>query len=237
MGSATPNIRARIRRALRLSDGFTLMEVMMAMALTVVIMASAGSLLYTGQKSATADAENATAQAEAQGQLDRMVRDLRQATDVTTLNAGQITVTLLDGTQLSYKCDAPDQGADASTYNACYRLTAAAAPAALPSPSASNRVIPRLIKQSSSSYSSPSTPIFSYTPTVIDDSNDSGDETADTVAGPPSPAYVSVHVELPASGELASVNNGSAGRNRSIVLDTGFEMRNVRYGLSGGAGS
>ena len=63
--------------------------------------------------------------------------------------------------------------------------------------------------------------------------NDSGDEAADTPAGPPSPAYVSVHVELPASGELVA----TAGRNRNIILDTGFEMRNIRYGLTGGAGS
>ena len=67
MGPATPNIRARIRIALRSSDGFSLMEVMIAMALTVVVMAAAGSLLYSGQKTSNADTEDATAQSEAQG--------------------------------------------------------------------------------------------------------------------------------------------------------------------------
>jgi prepilin-type N-terminal cleavage/methylation domain-containing protein len=226
MGSACLDTLARIGRLrLRSSDGFSLMEVMMAMALTAVIMGASGTLLYSGQKTSNADSEDATAQSEAQGQLDRMVRDLSQATDVTTQNAGQITVTLLDGSQLSYKCDTADVGN--STYNACYRLTAAAG-ASLPAASAANEVMPRLFTSNPSS-----TPVFTYTLPTVDDSNDSDDEASDSgnTPDPPSPNYVAIHVELPAKGEA------TGGRARRIVLDSGVVLRNVRYAQTGGAGS
>jgi prepilin-type N-terminal cleavage/methylation domain-containing protein len=224
-----PQIPARRSRiALRASDGFTLMEVLVAMALTVVVMASAGQLLYAGQKVSSADTENATAQSELQGQLDRMIRDLRQATDVTQQTTGQITVILLDGTQLSYKCDAPDQGANAATYNACYRLTAAAPPATLPAPGAANLVIPRLYRTNSAgnSYS-----VFGYTLSSVDDTLDPDDEAPDAnnTPDPAAPVYFSIHVELPSAGELTA----GAGRSRRIILDGGSELRNIRYTQTG----
>lgn len=200
------------------------------MGLTAIIMGASGTILYSAQKTSNGDAEDATAQSEAQGQLDRMVRDLRQGTDVTLQNAGQITVTQLDGTQLSYKCDSPDLGPAGSNYYACYKLTAAAG-AALPSPSTANEVIPRLNKTTSTgaSYS-----VFTYTLPTIDDSNDSDDEASDTgnTPDPPSPNYVAVHIELPSNGELVA----NAGRKRTIVLDSGFVLRNVRYAQTGGTG-
>ena len=232
----TPSeIRARPRRlAVRASGGFTLIEVMMAMALTVVIMASAGALLYAGQKVSTGDTEDATAQSEAQGQLDRMIRDLRGATDVKLQNPGQVTITQLDGTALSYKCDSPDLTPGNSSYNACYRLTGAT-DTSLSAPSLSNLVIPRLNK-------TPAT-VFGYTLTTIDDSLDSTDEAGDAGNDPGSlaPVYITVHIELPANGELKTTTvsgvTSNAGRSRTIVLDSGTEMRNIRYAQSGGAGS
>jgi len=117
--------RRETRSLLRESAGFTLVELLVAMSLFVGVMAAAGALLFTMQKSSYSDTEDANAQVETQTGLDRMVRELRQATAVTLQGDNQITVTLLDGSQLSYKCDTAGPSPYAS-YNACYRLTAAA---------------------------------------------------------------------------------------------------------------
>ena len=231
MNSRQNGTRSRLLARFRGSDGFTLMEVMVAMLLTVVVMTAAGKLLYAGQKVSNADTEDATVQADTQSALDRMVRELRQATDVTLQSTGQITVTALDGSQLSYKCDAADQGANAGTYNACYRLTAAAG-ASLPAPSAGNLVIPRLYRTNTAGnpYS-----VFGYTLSSVDDTPDPDDEASDAgnTPDPPAPVYVTVHLELPSSGELAV----GAGRSRRVMFDAGTELRNIRYNQTGGSQS
>ena len=144
MSWSRPKHSSRVSRlaALRASDGFSLMELLMAMALTVVVMAASGTVLGKFQSSTNSDAENAQSQTEAQASLDRMVRELRQGVDVLTQTANQMTVQLLDGTQLSYKCDEADP--NNPLLKACVRLTAAAPPAALPSPTAAMAQVYRI---------------------------------------------------------------------------------------------
>lgn len=216
MVARTPRISPRS------SDGFSLVELLVAMALFIVVLGAAANVLYTGQKSASTDTENSTSQAEAQAQLDRMIRDLRQGTEVVTQNANQMTV-LVNGSQVSYKCDTADP--TWTSYRACYKLTAASG-ATLPSPSASNVVVRRLTNGTTAA------PVFTYTLPTVDDANDSDDEASDTNNTPDalSPTYVAVQVKFPAKGENAT------GRSRTIQLDSGFALRNIRYAVTGGQG-
>ena len=223
MSWSRPKHSSRVSRlaALRASDGFSLIELLTAMALTVVVMAASGTVLGKFQASSNSDAENSQAQAEATASVDRMVRELRQGVDVLTQTGSQMTVQLLDGTQLSYKCDTADP--NNSALKACYRLTAAAG-ATLPTPTAAMAKVYRIANPVAK-------PVFTYTLPVIDDANDADDEASDAgnTPDPPSPVYVALHFEFPSKGELAV-----GGRTRTIILDSGFEMRNVRYAQSGG---
>jgi type II secretory pathway pseudopilin PulG len=227
MGTARHDNPARTRRiSLKASDGWTMIELLAAMALFMVVLTAAAMVLAPAQRSATDDTEAATAQVEIQSSLQRMVRDLRQGESIVSSSTGpnQMTV-LINGTQISYKCDAPDQ-APWTTFRACYRLTAAEN-AALPAPTAAMRVVGHL------SNGTVADPVFNYTGTFIDDSPDltDGEEATEDPAGAPPPAFVSVTVKTPGQGELAK-----GGRNRTIAFNSGFALRNVRYSLTNGVG-
>lgn len=211
------------RLSLRASDGFSLFELLVAMTLFIVVLGAAAGVLAPSQKSANDDIANSTSQAEAQAQLDRMVRDLRQGTDVITANPNQMTV-LVNGSQVSYKCDSGDL--KWTSYQACYKLTAAAG-ATLPAASAANVVISRL------SNGTTTDPVFTYTLPTVDETAETDDEASDAGNTPDalSPTYVAVKVKLPANGEQTV-----GGRTRTIQFDSGFALRNVRYAVTGGVG-
>jgi len=215
-----------LRARLRASDGFSLFELLFAMTLFLFVLGAAGSLLYSAQKSAGDDVENSTSQSEAQAQLDRMVRDLRQGTDVITANPYQMTV-LVNGSQVSYKCDSNDL--KWTNYKACYRLTAAAG-ATLPTPTAADVVISRVINGTTAD---PSTAVFTYTLPNVDETAETDDEASDTGNTPDalSPTYVAINIKTPAKGERTV-----GGRTRTIAFDSGFALRNVRYAVTGGVG-
>jgi type II secretory pathway pseudopilin PulG len=217
MGPRTPRI------SLRSTDGWTLFELLFAMTMFIGVLAAAGAILAPAQKSANDDIENSTSQTEAQASLDRMVRDLRQGTDVVTANPNQMTV-LVNGSQISYKCDSADL--KWTTFQACYKLTAAAG-AALPSPSLANVAFSRLINGTVAD------PVFTYTLPTVDDSAESDDEASDAGNTPDalSPTYVTVTVKTPAKGEKTV-----GGRTRTIAFNSGFALRNVRYAVTNGIG-
>ena len=224
MGTARHDNPARIRRvSLKASEGFSLMELLMAMTLFLVVLGAAGAVLGPAQRSANDDIENSTSQAEAQASLDRMVRDLRQGTDVITANPNQMTV-LVNGSQISYKCDSQDL--KWTTFQACYKLTAAAG-ATLPAPTAANVVFSRLLNGTVAD------PVFAYTLPTVDDSAETGDEASDANNTPDalSPTYVTVSVKTPAKGEKTV-----GGRTRTITFNSGFALRNIRYAVTGGIG-
>ena len=220
MGPRTPRV------SLRSSDGWTLFELLFAMAMFIGVLTAAGAILAPAQRSATDDTEVATAQSETQAGLDRMVRELRQGVQVQTSDPNQMTVIVSDGTQVSYKCDQADQ-APWTTFRACYRLTAAAPPAALPSPT------PAMLAVRHLSNGTVADPVFNYTGTFIDDSPDltDGEEATEDPAGAPPPAFVGVTVKTPGQGELTK-----GGRNRTITFNSGFALRNVRYSITNGVG-
>jgi type II secretory pathway pseudopilin PulG len=214
----------RTRRvSLRSSDGWTLFELLFAMSMFIVVLTAAGAVLGPSQRDANSDIENSTSQAESQAQLDRMVRELRQGTDIVTASPNQMTV-LINGNQVSYRCDYQDLRFG-STYNACYRLTAGAPPAALPSPTVATEVVPRL--------SNGTLPVFDYTVPTVDESAETDDEASDAnnTPDPLSPTYVKISLRLPAKGELSA-----GGRSRTVALDTGFALRNIRYHITNGIG-
>src|SRR3954469_123151 len=224
MGTARHDNPARIRRvSLKASEGFSLMELLMAMTLFLVVLGAAGAVLGPAQRSANDDIENSTSQAEAQASLDRMVRDLRQGTDVITANPNQMTV-LVNGSQISYKCDSQDL--KWTTFQACYKLTAAAG-ATLPAPTAANVVFSRLLNGTTAD------PVFAYTLPTVDDSAETGDEASDANNTPDalSPTYVTVSVKTPAKGEKTV-----GGRTRTITFNSGFALRNIRYAVTNGIG-
>jgi type II secretory pathway pseudopilin PulG len=221
--------RSRTRRiSLKACDGFSLPELLVAMTLFIVVVAAAGSVLAPAQRSANDDIENSTSQAEAQAQLDRMVRDLRQGTKIITANDNQMTVLVNDGSQVSYKCDTADT--KWTSYNACYRLTAANEAATLSAPGAGNVVVSRVLNGTTAD---PTDPVFTYTLPTVDETAETDDEASDSGNTPDalSPAYVAVSLKLPAKGEKTT-----GGRTRTIAFNSGFALRNIRYAVTNGVG-
>src|SRR3989304_9709026 len=89
----TPKIKNR---------GFTLMEMVIVIIVTLILVPIAATILaqefkifYVGQNLANADWQGRVA-------LDRMTRDIRAATSITTAGANSIVFTNIDGVAVSY---------------------------------------------------------------------------------------------------------------------------------------
>ena len=89
----TPKIKNR---------GFTLMEMAIVIIVTLILVPIAATILaqefqvfYVGQNLANADWQGRVA-------LDRMTRDIRAATSITTAGANNIVFTNIDGVAVSY---------------------------------------------------------------------------------------------------------------------------------------
>jgi prepilin-type N-terminal cleavage/methylation domain-containing protein len=87
----TLTMRAIIKN-LRRDDGFTLVELLVAMAAMLIVAGGAMTVLISLQRNAAADVERAHAIREAEQGLLRMTKDLREANAVSTRGANEITV-------------------------------------------------------------------------------------------------------------------------------------------------
>jgi prepilin-type N-terminal cleavage/methylation domain-containing protein len=95
---------------LRREDGFTLVELLVAMATMLIVAGGAMTVLVSLQRNAAADVERAHAIREAEQGLLRMTKDLREAYAVTNRGADEITVQArIQGTNytIRYNCAEP----------------------------------------------------------------------------------------------------------------------------------
>jgi prepilin-type N-terminal cleavage/methylation domain-containing protein len=91
--------------------GFTLPEILLAMALLALIMAAAAAAIYAANTSYTYNSEKTELVAKACGVLDRIARDIRRATDFEILDdeilvdMQSLRILLPDGTRHTYTWD------------------------------------------------------------------------------------------------------------------------------------
>jgi prepilin-type N-terminal cleavage/methylation domain-containing protein len=96
--------------------GFTLPEILLAMALMALIMAAAAAGIQAANTSYTYNSEKTELVAKACGVLDRIARDIRRATDFEILddeilvNVQSLRIRLPDGTRHTYTWDGTDRG-------------------------------------------------------------------------------------------------------------------------------
>jgi len=90
--------------------GFTLAEVLIAMALMGLIMTAAALAIQAANTSYTYNSEKTELASKACGVLDRIARDIRRATDFEILDAHSLRIMLPDGTWHTYAWDGTDRG-------------------------------------------------------------------------------------------------------------------------------
>jgi prepilin-type N-terminal cleavage/methylation domain-containing protein len=190
-------VSAQFRRIHRESDGFSLVEVLMVILLLGIVMGATLSVLSNARGFVGGDIQASHTVEDAQVGLNRMVRELRQATAVSIYNNGtlqsgatpsgnqvQATVTLNGAsTQILYQCNLTPAG---STLFACLRKTGTT----FATSTAGNNVVASQLQ--SATFSNPST------------------------------KYYKVVLQLKSLGNIKSTSFG-----HSITLTDGFYGRNL----------
>ena len=198
-------------------SGFSLAEVLAAMMIFAVLLGATVTFLNTAEITSSKDTETANATQEAQTGLDRMVRDLRQASSVVIADPNTLDVTVGDK-EIRYQCGVADP--TDSRYRRCVR--SAGAVGAVPPGTGGEVVVARLLNGTAER------PVFTYTypPAAETDADDEAADPADPDPAP-QPTYVTMALAVPAAGER------KGGYKHEVVLDTGFYLRNVDYAGNG----
>ena len=90
--------------------GFTIIELLLALALMAVIMAAAALAIHAAHASHVYNAEKTDLVARARGVLDRVARDVRQAASFVVADSRTLVVTMPDGTDHTYVWDGVQGG-------------------------------------------------------------------------------------------------------------------------------
>jgi type II secretory pathway component PulJ len=161
-----------MRRRARSEAGFTLIEALVASALSVVLFGAVLAALENSQQVQARDTEWALTLQEGRSGLARMTQEIRQASKVERAEAGTILfLRAIGGTswQVKYECGVAQSG---TTYDECVRFTAEVGKSL---PSSGTPVVRDVAN---------GTAVFSYSPSSA------------------SPNVVTLKVELPAKGTL-----------------------------------
>jgi type II secretory pathway pseudopilin PulG len=188
-----------LNTALRERRGMTLIETLVAMAMSVLVLGGILSMLVLAQQAETRDARYAYAQDRARVQLDDMVSEIRQAWDIISAGPNYVDMDVdLGGSpyQVYYECDIPQSG---TPYNECIRLQLAVG-AALPSLSGAPVAISDLENGTSTN------PVFSWGPSPI------------------APYYMTATIDVPADAGTTTADG--LGLDHTIVISDGALMRN-----------
>jgi len=216
--SATSTFSARERHAPpggeRGEEGFTLIELVVVMALTTVVLGAMLTLLFNSQQIQAGDAEWAQVMQEGRAGLSRMTRELRQASKITTHEAGTVEfLATIGGTEwkIRYECGVEQPGTGTLKYHECVR---------------------RAVEKSTGTLPSSGTPIVRD---VLDPTNvfkyfKGASETAE----PEKMNVVTLRIALPASGTLKQANY-KADEHKTILLENAAYMRNCNLEEAGKA--
>jgi prepilin-type N-terminal cleavage/methylation domain-containing protein len=189
-------VRTRLRAVLREEGGWTLIELLAVMSIFAVILGASLSLAEVSDKIGRKDTERANALREQQAGVYRMVRELRQAYQILGTTPWSIEFlvrkTASESKHVRFSCGDDNPGK-------CMRYETAIGQ---PLPTTGELVVDRVLNWGQT-----------YTDAAVFDFSD-----ADAVT----PAYVKIHLEVPAKGERTT---GYANR---AVLEDGFFARNMR---------
>ena len=238
----------------RADEGFTLIEVLVAMSIFFVILGVTLGLLTNVARGVKKDEARTQAAEEAQIGVGRMVRELRQADEVVDMTGSAMDVIARIGgnsVHLRYDCDvaSPDDPGNPfdQFYRRCVRRTApvtdptSPTPPALPPLTDGTVIVDRLCPGTSTtscdsaaaapvftcrtSVAAPATPCAALPPPPPDP-----DDEIDPTDPPPEPVFptlVEINVQVPARG----ASNEAMYRHR-IVINDGVLLRNVQIGYA-----
>lgn len=187
------------RRVATEEGGFSLVELLVVVALLSFVLAATLGIFDVAVRQAPRDQERAHAIREAQVGLYAMTRELRQAYEVKSVSGSQMDVLVrLRGVdkRVRYRCDGDPSNPAFPSYRRCVREEASASPGAVLG--APQIVIDRVLNGASVF-----SPTFAGTPAV-------------------SPAYFTARIQVPARGRLKT------GYTSSVVLDDGVFLRNLK---------
>ena len=196
--------RERVTAASRSESGFTLVELLVSMSLLTVVIGGLLGLAESVLPVAARDQERAHVLNQAQSGMDRMTRELRQATRVVwtspTTDAIWVEVDRTGTTvEVLYDCRVQPVG---KPYRQCVRATGTD-PAVSPSAANGRVVIDRVLNGTAAAPTHPS--VFAFSPNAA------------------SPVQISTEIVVAAQGERHSSHD----YRHLIVLDDGFYMRNL----------
>jgi prepilin-type N-terminal cleavage/methylation domain-containing protein len=194
--------RTTLGRRLSSQAGFTLVELIIAAALSLVVFGGVLAALETSQRVQNRDTEWALNVQEGRTGLSRMLGEIRQAYSLkgTTANSIDFYATLHgEKKEVYYECDVAQTG---TSFHECVRL-AVEAGSSLPALSSGVPVVKNLLNPSS---------VFSYSDTSVPTASD----------------VVTATVELPASGTLKLA--GASVYSHHIVLKNDAYIRNLNLG-------
>ncbi len=237
----------RLHNRLRQEGGWTLIELLVAMAIFSFVLGAALSLFEVSIKSAPKEQERAAAIREAQTGLSGMVREVRDANEILALGPSLIDfIVLRQGVQVhvKYECgvvdpDAPPQPPPLPALHKCERSqgTVAAAPSPMPALGTPRTVIGRM------SNDLVADPVFSYTTPPMEplDAEDTVADYPEAVPCDPPlpedplrfclpgpwPTYIGVKVKVPAKGRLPR-----GGYTHSVSFSDAAYLRNLEAGQS-----
>lgn len=186
----------------RLADqrGFTLIEMLVTCVTAVTLISAILLLLQSGQQVQARDSEWALVLQEDRQGLSRMMRDIRQATEVVEPTSGSAASYIVfwatiggKAWKVKYECAAAQSG---TSYTECVRF---AAEEGKSFPAKGARTAAYVTNGSS---------VFTYTPSTRTEAK-----------------LVTAKLELPARGTLKLA--GSSGYNHKIILEDGAFMRNL----------
>jgi type II secretory pathway component PulJ len=194
--------RAALRRHLEQEPGFTLIEVLVATVAAITILSAVFALLESSQLVQARDSEWALVLQEDRASLARMVREIRQATEIVepasggTASSYIVFKATIGGKKwkIKYECNTSQSG---TSYTECVRFAAEGENPALP---ASGTRQARDLTNGTS--------VFTYSPATRTEAK-----------------YTTVKLELPAKGTLKQA--GSSGFGHKIVLEDAAFMRNL----------
>ncbi len=221
-------VKARLHARVAAEGGWTLVELLVAMAIFTFVLGAALSLFEVGVKSAPKDQERAIAVRDGQTFLSGMTREVRNAYDIVELTPNVIDFLVTrQGVhkRVRYECGVTD-----TALRKCQRSEVTLASATvdpLPATGTPRKVLGRMVNGTAAD------PVFSYTmpamepldredlPSDYPEANQVCDFTpSDFVAGDPPrmcfpapwPVYIGVKIKVPAKGEQKPACNDAGTR-------------------------
>jgi len=225
------------RSLLARSDGYTLVELLIAMVVALVIFGGTLTAVDVMTRTQTRDQAFAQEVTASQTSFARLLHDLRQATLFTSVTPNSISFQMVSGGStynVSYNCTATDALGSPYTRCAQTQAVAPATPAAAGATAESFDIVHvangGITNFCNNDGSAPSGSVFFPSNPNITNTDGSGlscDEAyeREIAALGGGPTYMQVHIQVPASGDLTS-----GGLTHQTVLSSAVFLPNLDAG-------